>query len=51
MPVAGGGRGGEYRTGYQYGAKRWESNVASVVMHVRLTSGGGGQLVTVEVVS
>ena len=30
--------GGEYRTCYKYGANRWESNVTSGVLHVRLTS-------------
>ena len=36
MKVARGG-GGEYRTCYKYGANRWESNVTSGVLHVRLT--------------
>ena len=38
MKVARGGGGGEYRTCYKYGANRWESNVTSDVLHVRLMS-------------
>ena len=32
-----GAGGGEYRTCYKYGANRWESNVTSGVLHVRLS--------------